>query len=92
MSKYGFKRPYEFKCPVCGYTRTKNRYSSGFVQWVDSDELMGLYSETYGCPKCGQTWNVEYKVSYELSNIELSDVIKEHISEYFKRKQRRNEQ
>lgn len=69
MSKYGFKRPYEYVCPNCGHTGDQISYGGHRAQFVDRDELSGLLIEYYGCPECGQMWDVEYEVSYKVSKI-----------------------
>lgn len=69
MSKYGVKRPYKYTCPNCGHTGKEINYGSHTVQFIEPNEMPALKIEFYGCPKCGQMWDVEYKISYKVSNI-----------------------
>ena len=65
------KRPYKFKCcPRCGQTKRIVSFGNHKEQLtVKENELPTYYVEYYGCPECGEKWDVEYEISYKIKRI-----------------------
>ena len=67
-------RPNIIKCPKCGEIKEISHLGDNFYQNHYGD-LPSKFIDSYGCEKCHTTWEIIYKMSYIVENIELTDVI-----------------
>lgn len=68
----GIKMPYDYKCPNCGYDGHEGvlDYGGNTEAWgLGDDELPSWKFLSFGCPKCGQMFDVEFKIQYTLDEV-----------------------